>query len=106
YNYNVQYKVYVWKDRKQSKRSLHEATHQRENIPYGKYNDPEYEAQKKINSGINRALRQAPNAVVQGSSAIQTKATLIKAIETCNEREGWAIPNVIHDAIFWEVPED
>src|SRR5699024_5172356 len=45
-------------------------------------------------------------AVVQGSSAIQTKATHIKAIETCNEREGWTIPNVIHDAIFWEDTED
>src|SRR5699024_1748401 len=79
----VRTKGYVWMDRKQRKRRLPEATHQREYIPYGKYNDPEYEAQKKINSGINRALRQAPNAVVQGSSAIQTKATLIKAIETC-----------------------
>ena len=102
----VQTKGFVWMDRQQRKRRLPEATKQREYIPYGKYNDPEYEEQKKVNSGISRSLRQAPNAVVQGSSAIQTKATLIKAIETCQEREGWAIPNVIHDAIFWEVPED
>lgn len=102
----AQGKGFVWMDKKQRKRRLPEATQQREYIPYGKYNDPEFEDKKKINSGINRALRQSANAVVQGSSAIQTKATLLKAVETCKEREGWAIVNVIHDAIFWEVPED
>lgn len=97
---------YVWMDKQQRKRRLPEATERRFDIPYGKYNEPEFEGQRKHNSSISRALRQAPNAVVQGSSAIQTKATLIKAHEVCQQREGWAISNVIHDAIFWEVPED
>src|SRR5699024_736943 len=50
--------------------------------------------------------RQAPNAVVQGSSAVQTKATPVKAVETCNGREGWALPTGIRGAICWEVRED
>ena len=97
---------YVWIDKKQRKRRLPEATQRRYDIPYGKYDDPAYEKQRLHNSAINRSLRQAANAVVQGSSAIQTKLTMIKAHEVCQQREGWAISNIIHDAIFWEVPED
>ena len=97
---------YVWMDKKQRKRRLPEATQRRYDIPYGKYDDPAYEKQRLHNSAINRSLRQAANAVVQGSSAIQTKLTMIKAHEVCQQREGWAISNIIHDAIFWEVPED
>ena len=97
---------YVWMDKKQRKRRLPEATKQREYIPYGKYNDPEYEEQKKINSGISRALRQAPNAVVQGSSAIQTKVTMLALQELCNSRDGWNLWSQIHDECLLEIPED
>lgn len=97
---------YIWMDGKQRKRRLPEATARKYDIPYGKYNDPKFEQQRIHNSSISRALRQAPNAVVQGSSGIQTKATLIAAQKVCSEREGWSIANAIHDSIFWEIPED
>src|SRR5699024_9514010 len=97
---------YVWMDRQQRKRRLPEATERRYDIPYGKYNDPDYEKQRMHNSAINRALRQAPNAVVQGSSAIQTKVTMLALDELCRSRDGWSLWATVHDEVLVEIPED
>lgn len=97
---------YVWMDRQQRKRRLPEATERRYDIPYGKYNDPAYEKQRMHNSSINRALRQAPNAIVQGSSAIQTKVTMLALDELCRSRDGWSLWSQVHDECLIEIPED
>lgn len=102
----VQRNGYVWMDKQQRKRRLPQATEKRVDIPYGKYNDPAYEKDRLHNAGINRSLRQAPNACVQGASAIQTKATLIRLYEECKKREGWRLWATIHDEICVELPED
>ena len=78
----------------------------RKQIPYGKWNDPKFEEERKHNSKINRALRQATNARVQGSSSIQTKVTMIKAAEYCAKKEGWKLWGTCHDELLFEVPED
>ncbi|MEK3813098.1 DNA polymerase [Bacillus sp. FSL R7-0685] len=97
---------YVWADLKARKRRLPDAKLPRKNIPYGKWNDPKYDAARKHNSRINRALRQATNARVQGSSSIQTKVTMIKAHEYCANKPGWALWSTVHDELIFEVPED
>ena len=97
---------YVWMDRKQRKRRLPEARQQKEYIPYGKYNDSKFEEQRLKNSAINRSLRQSANAVVQGSSAIQTKVTMLALQELCHNREGWSLWSQIHDECLLEIPED
>lgn len=97
---------YVWMDGKKRKRRLPEATQKKYDIPYGKYNDPKYEKQRAHNSAVNRALRQAPNAVVQGSSGIQTKATMIALDKLCRSKDGWSLWSTIHDEILVEIPED
>src|SRR5699024_10379763 len=91
---------YVWLDGKKRKRWLTEATQKKIDIPYGKYNDPKYEEQSAYNSAVNRALRQAPNAVVQGSSGIQTKATMIALDKLCRSKDGWSLWSTIHDEIL------
>lgn len=102
----VQRHGYVWMDKQQRKRRLPEATAQRIDIPYGKYYDPAYEKDRMHNAGISRALRQAPNACVQGASAIQTKATLIRMQQECAKRDGWRLWATIHDELIIEIPED
>ncbi|MCP6682954.1 DNA polymerase [Bacillus nakamurai] len=97
---------YVWADLKARKRRLPDAKLPRKSIPYGKWNDPKYEDARKHNSRINRALRQATNARVQGSSSIQTKVTMIKAHEYCAKKPGWALWSTVHDELIFEVPED
>ncbi|WFO97881.1 DNA polymerase [Bacillus subtilis] len=97
---------YVWADLKARKRRLPDAKLPRKSIPYGKWNDPKYEDARKHNSRINRALRQATNARVQGSSSIQTKVTMIKAHEYCANKPGWALWSSVHDELIFEVPED
>lgn len=97
---------YVWMDKKQRKRRLPEATNMKYDIPYGKYNEPEYEKERLHNSSVNRALRQAPNAVVQGSSAIQTKVTILALSELCRSRNGWNLWATVHDEVLLEIPED
>jgi DNA polymerase-1 len=81
---------FVWMDKEQRKRRL-----------------PDAKMKEKgwANRGeIMRALRQGPNAVVQGTSAIQTKATIIKLHELC-KRKGWRMWATVHDECLLLVPE-
>src|SRR5690606_10192532 len=52
-----------------------------------------------------RAMRQATNAIIQGSSAIHTKITLINVQELCR-RKGWTLAFTVHDEIGLYAPED
>lgn len=97
---------FVWADKQQRKRRLPDGKLKRKEIPYGKWNDPKYEEWRKHNAKISRAMRQGTNARVQGSSAIQTKVTMIKAHEECKKRKGWALWGTIHDELVFEIPED
>jgi DNA polymerase I len=81
---------FVWLDKQQRKRRLPDAMQK----PKGWSNRGE----------IMRALRQGPNACVQGTSAIQTKATMIKLNELC-KRKGWRLWAVIHDEALVLVPK-
>lgn len=80
---------YVWMDGEQRKRRLPEA--KRKTKGY----DPE----------VSRALRQGPNAQIQGTSAIQGKVTLINLHEFC-KRKGWQLFCVVHDETLVLAPED
>lgn len=80
---------YVWMDGEQRKRRLPEA--KRKVRGY----DPE----------VSRALRQGPNAQIQGTSAIQGKVTLINLHEFC-KRKGWQLFCVVHDETLVLAPED
>ncbi|WP_289709936.1 DNA polymerase [Peribacillus butanolivorans] len=102
----VQKHGYVWADKQARKRRIPDAQLKRKQIPYGKWNDPKYVESRKHNSKINRALRQATNARVQGSSSIQTKVTMVKAAEYCAKKPGWALWGSIHDELVFEVPAD
>ena len=97
---------YVWMDGKSRKRRLPEATASKYDIPYGKYYEPEYERQRNHNSSISRSLRQAPNAVVQGSSSIQTKVTILEMEKLRDEIPGFKIVLPVHDEIIVEVDEN
>src|SRR5690625_3048429 len=79
---------FVWIGDKARKRRLPDARKQPKRIPYGKYWSDEYEADRKHNSAINQAMRQAPNAMVQGLAAIQTKVTMIELDKLVKAR-GW-----------------
>jgi DNA polymerase-1 len=81
---------FVWMDREQRKRRLPEAKQKEK----GWSNRGE----------IMRALRQGPNAVIQGTSAIQTKATIVKLHKLC-KRKGWQLLATIHDENLVLVPE-
>lgn len=82
---------YVWLDKQQRKRRLPAA---RKRVRPGVY-DGEQQG----------ALRQGPNAVIQGTSAIQSKTTLINVHELC-KRKGWELLCTIHDEILILMPED
>lgn len=97
---------FVWADGQARKRRLPDAKMKRKHIPYGKWNDPKYEAHRLHNAAIGRALRQATNARVQGSSSIQTKVTMLRAWEYCRTRPGWALWATIHDELIFEIPDD
>ncbi|WP_433943650.1 DNA polymerase [Paenibacillus sp. SN-8-1] len=97
---------FVWADKQQRKRRLPDGKLKRKEIPFGKWNDPKYEEWRRHNAKINRAMRQGTNARVQGSSAIQTKVTMIEAHKECAKREGWALWGTIHDELVFEIPED
>jgi DNA polymerase I len=81
---------FVWMDKEQRKRRLPEAKQKEK----GWANRGE----------IMRALRQGPNAVIQGTSAIQTKATIVKLHELC-KRKGWQMFATIHDENLLLVPD-
>lgn len=80
---------YVWMDGEQRKRRLPEAKRRTKGY------DPE----------VSRALRQGPNAQIQGTSAIQGKVTLINLHEFC-KRKGWQLFCVVHDETLVLAPED
>lgn len=82
---------FVWLDKQQRKRRLPAA---RKRVRPGVY-DGEQQG----------ALRQGPNAVIQGTSAIQSKTTLINVHELC-KRKGWDLLCTIHDEILILMPED
>lgn len=85
---------FVWMDKQQRKRRLPDATIK------ANWNDRETFRKK------NRAMRQATNARVQGSSSIQTKVTMIEADKYCKTREDWRMWGSVHDELLFEIPED
>lgn len=97
---------FVWADHGYRKRRLPEARMNRKKIPYGQYFNDKYEEQRKHNAKIGTAFRQATNARVQGSSSIQTKATMIAAHEYCSAKPGWSLWGSIHDELIFEVPKE
>lgn len=80
---------FVWMDGEQRKRRL----------PDAKKRVRGYDRDK------SRAERQATNAIIQGSSAIQTKVTLIALHDLC-KRKGWQLWATVHDEVLLLVPED
>src|SRR5690606_7583092 len=52
----------------------------------------------------NRAMRQSPNAKVQGLAAIQTKVTLVEVDKVARQR-GWKHFGAIHDELIVLIPE-
>src|SRR5699024_7993609 len=52
-----------------------------------------------------RAMRQATNAIIQGSAAIHTKLTLLEVQKLCR-RKGWTLAFSVHDEIGLYCPED
>lgn len=79
---------YVWMDQQQRKRR----------IPAAKRRVNGYDAE------VVRALRQAPNAVIQGTSAIQSKTTIVAAHKFC-KRMGWRLWCTVHDELLVLAPE-
>lgn len=54
------------------------------------------EARSKDRFKQFRAMRQATNAIIQGSAAIQTKLTMIETQKLCR-RKGWTMAFSVHD---------
>lgn len=79
---------YVWIGDKARKRRL----------PDARGNVRQYDPKR------NRAMRQGPNARIQGLAAIQTKTTLIALDKVAKER-GWKHFGAIHDEILVLMPE-
>lgn len=96
---------FVWIGDKARKRRLPEAAWKRTFIPNGKYNDPKYAEAKRKNGLISQAMRQGPNARIQGLAAIQTKITLLRLAEVAKER-GWKLWNAVHDEVLVLMPTD
>src|SRR5690625_4835377 len=89
---------FVWIGDQFRKRRLHEARMKRKFIPYGEWNNPKYAEAKARNSAILKAMRQAPNARIQGLAAIQTKITMLE-MDKLLKRKGWEWFAPIHDEI-------
>jgi DNA polymerase-1 len=85
---------FVWIDKEARKRRLPDAK-----LRLKGWGDPNF-------SKKNRALRQATNARVQGSSSIQTIVTMLRAHEYCANKPGWSLWATVHDELIFEVPED
>jgi DNA polymerase-1 len=86
---------FVWMDKNQRKRRLPDAKLK------ANWGDKDTWRKK------NRAMRQATNAKVQGSSSIQTKVTMIKAAEMCKRKgNGWRLWGSVHDELLFEAPEE
>ena len=80
---------YVWIGDKQRKRRLPEAKGD----------------MRRYNPKRNRAMRQGPNARIQGLAAIQTKVTMLNIDKVAKER-GWKLFFTIHDEIGVLIPTD
>lgn len=78
---------FVWIGDKQRKRRL----------PDARGNIRQYSPER------NRAMRQGPNARVQGEAAIQTKITMLKLAEVSKER-GWKLWSTTHDEVQLLMP--
>lgn len=78
---------YVWIGDKQRKRRL----------PDAKGDVRRYDPKR------NRAMRQGPNAKIQGRASIQTKVTLLRMKEEAINR-GWIIWATVHDEIILLMP--
>src|SRR5690625_4713929 len=89
---------FVWIGNKARKRRLPDARRKETFIPWGKWNDPKYDEAKTRNGAIRRSMRQAPNALVQGLAAIQTKVTMLE-MDKLIKRKGWAWFAPIHDEL-------
>jgi DNA polymerase I len=85
---------FVWTDKEARKRRLPDAK-----LKLKGWGDQNF-------SKKNRALRQATNARVQGSSSLQTKVTMLRAHEYCANKPGWSLWSTVHDELIFEVPED
>src|SRR5690625_4729029 len=96
---------FVWIGDKARKRRLPDARKRPKRIPYGKYWSEEYEDERKHNSAINLAMRQAPHAMVQGLAAIQTKVTMIEIAKE-SEKRGWYVWSTTHDEIQMVMKKD
>src|SRR5690625_1667153 len=96
---------FVWIGDKQRKRRLPDARGKETFIPWGKWNDPTYKQARVKNSAISRSMRQAPNAMVQGLAAIQTKITMLKLDELI-KRKDWQWFAPIHDEIVLYTGDD
>ena len=80
---------FVWIGNKQRKRRL----------PDARGNTRQYDPKR------NRAMRQGPNARVQGLAAIQTKMTMLELDKLC-KRKGWSMYFTIHDEVGLLVGDD
>lgn len=88
----VQRNGFVWMDKKQRKRRLPDARNRNSNLWY------------------TSVFTQSTNAIIQGSAAIQTKATMIALDELCRRKtaEGkglWALWCVVHDEAILLAPD-
>ena len=79
---------FVWMDGQQRKRRLPDAK----------------KGLRGYNPDANRAMRQGPNAVIQGTSAIQTKATIVALHDFC-KRKGWRLYATVHDENLLLAPD-
>jgi DNA polymerase I len=52
-----------------------------------------------------RALRQATNARIQGSAAVQTKVIMLKLADYCRRKEGFSLALTVHDEVGLYVPK-
>src|SRR5690625_3768981 len=91
---------FVWIGDKARKRRLPDARRKDTFIPWGKWNDPAYEEAKRRNGAIRRSMRQAPNALVVGLPAIQTKVTMLE-MDKLMQRKNWAWFAPIHDELVF-----
>src|SRR5690625_4344849 len=96
---------FVWIGDKARKRRLPDARGRETFIPWGKWNDPAYKQARDKNGAISRSMRQAPNAMVQGLAAIQTKITMLKLDELI-KRKGWQWFAPIHDELAIYTADD
>lgn len=96
---------FVWIGREQRKRRLPKAKEKTHNIPWGKYWDDKFKEKRIHNAEVNKAVRQATNARVQGEAAIMTKVTMIEMDEYL-ETIGGHIVAPIHDEIVMETSEN